>query len=234
MNLYNHNANISYPFLGNVELPFSNAVVLDCRIQLESRQSQAPTPAVSITGIIRDGNAFTFGVSVAGDPARTYTSGPVPLNASGYAVFNLEDTTSRLMIVLGPDAYEGGTDVIDDETGYQLRPECVVDVASLELTSLKVGANSYLGDVIVRAGRNVKVSTSSAELIIRFSLNAGQYSCDGLGVSDCGQFLRFINGAGPDDSGSVSIVGGTGVQVINVPAANAIDIRAIPEDECSV
>jgi len=232
MNLYNHNANINYPFVDDIELPFSNGVLLDLRVQVEARPGLTYTPEVLVTSLVRTDNSFALILKIEG-VTHSYSSAPIALGAEGYTSFQLTDLTSRVLMVVGAEAYDGTT-LISDVDGYEIRPACVIDVASFELTSLTVGGTAYIGDVILKAGRNAQVRTSASAITITFALNKGNYVCDGSGLSDCDKFLHFLNGAGPDNSGSVSIVGGKGIKVTNYPAASAIDIMAIPEDECSV
>jgi len=234
MNLYNHTSNIRYPFTDDQVLTFENDVVLDFKLQIEGG-ALTGVPQVYVKLLERNDLGFLLTLGVTGGSDIIFNLIGFPTDTiNGYRSYVGSYLTAKLLIVLGPGALLGGTTVITGDPGFLIRTDCVIDMRSAEVTQFTLGGSFLIGDVVLKPGRNAKITSTANSVSIGFELDSGYYTCDGSGVVDCSKFLRYINGAGPDNAQSVTISGGNGVSVVNIPAEHAIEIRTTTSDECTI
>lgn len=230
MNIYNNNAFIDYPFYDG-KGPDDTTVLLDFRLQLWNRR-EAAIPEVKIAKVLKGSHGVSLIILMDDEELEYHSLNNIPLNKEGYALYVIDANNTRLTIVLGRGAYPSGM-VIDNDDGYTVRHDCIVDSSSAWVSS--IGADDSLtGDIAIRPGRNATVYTAKNTLGIGFSLNAGKYDClpNDPGMRNCDNFFFSINGAMADAGNNVTIEGGKGVEVRNIDEENAIEITFNPIGEC--
>lgn len=241
MEFYNKNSYRAYPFMDDAvmtavingtEYQVPMSVFVELRLNLVSAY---PAGLVTLKSLRFVGVTMICVFSVAGIDTELVFDVAVPTPGS-YWVSRGNDQVSGItwLAVFGSGLEELMSNATDHSVVFVappvVTPGLVRDLSQTRVASI---ADAYghqvTGDVLLEEGYNCSISVSGHTINISAKARAGAgLPCDETEAIGCGDVLYHVNGVNAEHLK----ISGAGIKITPHPEEHALDIEAIPEDEC--